>query len=68
MNGVVQNPILVSFKHIYGVITDPSFEEDVLKAVNRNVAASRRVRKVLQEIREAAKALRVQILNHTATR
>ncbi|MCH2161534.1 MAG: hypothetical protein MK085_06630 [Phycisphaerales bacterium] len=40
-----------------------SCEEDVQKAAGGNKAAGTRVRKVMQEVREAAKQLRADILD-----
>ena len=44
-----------------------SCEEDVQKAAGGNKAAGTRVRKVMQEVREAAKQLRSDILDRSKT-
>lgn len=44
-----------------------SCEDDVQKAAGGNKAAGTRVRKVMQEVREAAKSLRSDILDRQKT-
>ena len=44
-----------------------SCEDDVQKAAGGNKAAGTRVRKVMQEVREAAKTLRSDILDRQKT-
>ena len=50
-----------SYDHLRPLVA--SCEEDVQKAAGGNKAAGTRVRKVMQEVREAAKTLRSDILD-----
>ena len=49
-----------AYDHLRSLVA--SCEEDVQKAAGGNKAAGTRVRKVMQEVREAAKQLRADVL------